>query len=99
MEIQRREEMLSFHLYFDIRHNQDGRVVSSTGRPLFTLKEIPWYSFLLECEWDPGLLNADRRIRSLEISKDHTGDRTWDLPSCGAVPYPNAPLLAPLYMI
>jgi hypothetical protein len=29
-------------------------------------KEIPWYSFLVEAEWTPGLLNVDRRIKSLE---------------------------------
>ena len=23
-------------------------------------EEIPWYSFLLEAEWTPGLWNADR---------------------------------------
>ena len=34
--------MLSFHPYFDIRHNQDCRVVSCTRRPLFTFKDIFW---------------------------------------------------------
>ena len=29
-------------------------------------KKIPWYSFLLEAEWNQGLLNADGRIRALE---------------------------------
>jgi hypothetical protein len=29
-------------------------------------QEIPWYSLLLEAEWTPGLLNVDKRIRSLE---------------------------------
>lgn len=45
--------MLRFHPYFDIRHNQDGRFVSSTCRPHFTPKEIPWYPFLFEGEWTP----------------------------------------------
>jgi len=31
-----------------------------------TLMEIPWYSFLLEAEWTPGILNVDRRNRLLE---------------------------------
>jgi hypothetical protein len=57
--------MLGFHPYFDIRHNLDGRVVSSTCRPHFSPKEIPWYSFLLEADWTPGLMNANGRIRSL----------------------------------
>jgi hypothetical protein len=52
--------MLGFHPYFDILHNQDARVVSSRRRPHFTFKEIPGYSFLLEAEWTPRLLNADR---------------------------------------
>lgn len=43
--------MLRYHPYFDIRHNQDSRVVSSTCRPHFTPKEIPSYPFLLEAEW------------------------------------------------
>ena len=66
METQRGEGMLCFHPHFDIRHNYDGRVVSYTRRPHLTLKKIPWYSFLLEAKWTPVLLNADRRIRSVE---------------------------------
>ena len=57
-------EMLDFCL--DIRHNLDGRALSSTRRPRFAPKEIPLYSFLLEVEWTPELQNADRSIRSLE---------------------------------
>jgi len=53
--------MLDFHSYSDTRYYKDGRVVSSTRRPHFTPKNIPRYSFLLEDEWTPGLLNADRR--------------------------------------
>ena len=52
--------MLGFQPYFDIRRNWDGIIVSSTRRPLFTLKQIPRNSFLLEAELTPGLLNADR---------------------------------------
>ena len=58
--------MLGFHPSFDIRHNLDGRVGSCTRRPHLNSKEIPWYLFLLEAEWNPGLLNADRRTGSLE---------------------------------
>jgi len=35
-------------------------------RSHLTLDEIPWYSFLLEAEWTPGLLPAGRSIVSLE---------------------------------
>ena len=65
MEIQRGNRKLGFHPYFDIRHNQDARLLSSRRRPHFTPKEIPWYLFLLDAEWKPVLLNADRKIRSL----------------------------------
>jgi len=52
--------------YFDVRHNKDGRVVSATRLLHFTHKKIPGYSFLLQVEWTPWLLNADRRKRTLE---------------------------------
>jgi hypothetical protein len=61
MEAQMRDEMLGLHSYCDIRHNQDSTVVSSTCQPQFTLKEIPWYSFLLKADWNTGLLHAGRR--------------------------------------
>jgi len=66
MKIQKGDGMLGFHSYSDSRYYKDGRVVSSTRRPHFTPKNIPRYSFLLEDECTPGLLNADRRNRSLE---------------------------------
>ena len=31
----------------------------------------------------------------LKLSKDHTGNLTWDLASCGAMPQPPAAPLAP----
>ena len=43
-----------------------GKVVRTTRRPHFDPKEIPWYSFLSEAEWTPGLPNADTRIKPLE---------------------------------
>jgi hypothetical protein len=66
METQRGVGMLGFHPYFDIWHNCGRRFFNSTHQLQFTTKEIRWYSFLLEAEWTLGLLNADRRIRSLE---------------------------------
>jgi hypothetical protein len=33
-------------------------------------------------------------IGLLKISKDSTGNRIWNLPSCGAIPQPTAPLAA-----
>jgi hypothetical protein len=58
--------ILRFYPYFDIRHNQDGRVVGCRRRPHYIPKKISWYSFLLEAERTPGLLNADRRRRLSE---------------------------------
>ena len=74
--------MLDFHPHFDIRHNQDSRVVSCTRRPRFTPKEIPRYPFLLEAEWTPGLLKADVKIRSFRSFQEprresNTGRLLW----------------------
>jgi hypothetical protein len=44
-------KVLCFHPYFDILHQNDGRVVSSTLRPHFTPNKTTWYSFLLGAEW------------------------------------------------
>ena len=62
--------MLCFHHYFDILHNEDCRVFSSTHRPHFTPKEIPWYLYLLQAERTPGILNAQIWMSHLKISKD-----------------------------
>jgi hypothetical protein len=48
-------------------------------------KEISWYSFLLEAEWFPGLLNADRRIRLLENIQGSHRELNPHTPSCGAM--------------
>jgi hypothetical protein len=75
------DRMFGFHPYFDIRLNKDGTVVSSTSRPHFPPpppRKISLYSFLLKPELTPGL-------RHFTISKDATGNRTRDLPSCGVV--------------
>jgi hypothetical protein len=58
-------EMLAFQRYFDISHNWESRAVSRRRRPHYALKEIPGYSGLLEAEWAPGLLKADRRHTTL----------------------------------
>jgi hypothetical protein len=47
--------------------------------------------FISVRHWLPGLLNAYRRNRSLQIFKDPTGNRIRNLPSCGAVPQPTVP--------
>jgi hypothetical protein len=47
----REVEALTFS---DIRPIDGGKVVSPTRRPLFTPKEVSWYSFLLEAESTPG---------------------------------------------
>jgi len=45
-----------------------------------------WYSFMLEAEWTPGLLHADKGIGHVEVSKDTTRNRTRNLPTFGALP-------------
>jgi len=37
-------------------------------------KEIPWYSFLLEAECTLGIINAERRSRSLQNFQGSSGD-------------------------
>ena len=64
------EVMWDCHHHFYIRHNQDGIVVSSKLQPKFTVKENPWYSFLLAAGFAPGLLNAYRKNSSLEWNSD-----------------------------
>jgi len=49
-------------------------------------KEILWYSFFMEAEWTPGILDMDRRNK--------IWNQTRNLLSCGALPQPTAPLLA-----
>jgi len=56
-------EYRGFHPYFGIRHNYDGRVVSSTRLLHFTPKEIPWYSFLSEAEWIPVFTERGQKER------------------------------------
>jgi hypothetical protein len=58
--------MLGFQPYFDILHDLDSRVVSSTLQSHFTSKEVPLYSFLLEADITPGLEKSETRKNSLE---------------------------------
>jgi hypothetical protein len=59
MKTQQGDSILGVCPYFDIWHNWDERVVSSTHWQHFTPKEIPWYSFLLEAEWvDPRAIEG-----------------------------------------
>jgi len=60
MKTQRMDGILGFYPQSDIHHNWDGTAVSSTRRPHFIPKAIPWYLFLLEAEWATRLLNVDR---------------------------------------
>jgi hypothetical protein len=47
-------ETLRVPHYLDSRLTDGGKVVNLTRRPLFTLQEGSWYSFLLEAESTPG---------------------------------------------
>jgi len=76
--------------YLDIRHNMDTIVVSSTLRPHFTAKVIPWYSFTLEAEWTPGLLIADSRNWAIENFQGFYRESKPEPLVCGAIHQPNA---------
>jgi len=41
MKVERSDGNLAFHPYFDIRHNQNGRVVSNAHRQQFTREGTP----------------------------------------------------------
>jgi len=56
--------------------------------------EIPWFSFLLEAEWTPGLVNVGWK-RHLKISKNPTRNQNQNRLSCGIVPQLTAPPLTP----
>jgi hypothetical protein len=90
IQTQNGAKMSGFHPHSGIRHNQDIRVVCPTCRPHFTPQEVPWYSFMSETEWTPGLVNADR-LGKLKVFKEPIGNRDRDLLSCEAVPQPTAP--------
>jgi len=62
MKAQKGDGMLGFYPQSDIQHKWDGIAVSSTRRPHFIPKEIPWYLFLLEAEWATKLLNVGRKV-------------------------------------
>jgi hypothetical protein len=46
-------------------------------------KEISWYSFLLEAQWTLSYWKRTWGLDHLNIYKHHTGNPSWDLPSCG----------------
>ena len=54
-----------FHPYFDIRITRTAELWPLRAGHLY-LHEIPWYLFLLKAGWAPGLMNSDRKNRSLE---------------------------------
>jgi len=67
MKTQRGDENLGCHPYFDIRHNLDGKSVSSMHWSHFTPKKIPWYSFMLDTEWIPSLITYDCILLKLYV--------------------------------
>jgi hypothetical protein len=83
------------HPYFEIRHKKDGKIVRHSRRGRFTPKETH-VVLIPAAGWGgptPRLLNADREgIGHLKnFSKGPTGNRTRNLPFCGAVPQVTAP--------
>jgi hypothetical protein len=61
------------------------------------LREIPWYSFLLEAEWTPpqAYWMLTEEFGHLKMYQDPTTNRTRDPPSYGALSQPTAPPLIP----
>ena len=71
--------------------HEGGKLVSLTHRPPLPFRKYTWYLFLLEAESTPGHQGAVGRIVSMKNSSDTIGNRTCDLPVCGALPQPTAP--------
>jgi hypothetical protein len=71
-----------------------GKVVSPTHWPPLPRRKDPWYSYLLETSQPQGP-SATEEIESMKDSTDPIGNRTRDLPICGAVPQPTAPPRTP----
>jgi hypothetical protein len=76
------------HIFFRQSAHRWRKVVSLTHRASFTPQEDFWYSYLLEAESTPRPHSAAVRIRSIERSSDHIGNRTHDLPACSIVSQP-----------
>jgi hypothetical protein len=85
VETQMGDGMLGFHPHFDIRHNWDGRAISSTRRPHSKAKGTFCTHFCWRLSGPQGWCMRPEGIGHLPISTDSTGNRTRNLPSCGAV--------------
>jgi hypothetical protein len=57
--------MLGFLLTLAFGTTRKAQFISCMCRRHLTPDEIPWCSFLLEAEWNPGLLTADRNNETL----------------------------------
>ena len=78
----------------DNRHMKVVRLSAlHTGR-LYPPGNIPGTHFCWRLSQPQGH-SAAGRIMSIKNSNDTIGNRTCDLPTCSAVPQPNAPLRAP----
>ena len=80
--------MLSFHLYFDIRHNVDGTFVSCTRWLNFNPKKS-FGTHLSQRLSRSQNHSATESIKSIKNLKDR------DLPACSAVLQATAPLRTP----
>ena len=80
--------------YYVIMAQVCGKVVSLTHRPLLTPGNTPGTHFCWRMSQLQGH-SAAGRIMSMKNSNDTIGNRTRDLPACGAVPQPTAPPRTP----
>ena len=58
--------MLGFSPYWDIRHISGRQNCHLYAPAALYAPDISWYSFLLESEWTPGLMNVHGKNRLLE---------------------------------
>jgi hypothetical protein len=86
---------------FDIRHNHDGRAVSSTRRPHLTLHPLTpkklLHTHFCQISGPDDYWIQTAELGHLKISTDPTGNRARNLPPCGAVPQPTEPNTTPMW--
>jgi len=78
-------------LFLTLTFGTTGTAQLSAQRAGRTLpQEIPWYPLLLEAEWTPGLLNADRRNRILENFQGSYWESSQELQHSHSTIVPNS---------
>ena len=96
MKTHRKDGKLWSHPHFDVRHNRDGTAVTHTHPQHSKPHKFPGTHFCRRLNGPQNCWIRTDGIGHLKIPNEPTGNRTRNLPSCGAVPQPTA---SPSYTI